>query len=195
MCTGNQCFHMFLCLSFNLIFFLHSSLSIHSMLSIPFSLVLDVTFWIHEFRGLPFPLLPGGHHSFFFFLDSLSLLNNNDNNNNMSLHRCHDKYAQILKGPRADHTLPILGCIIVYQSFLRSYQALIRSTLFCYGIIYIITRFLFNTVVFLQTKEILDIFIFLYLVHLVAMFVFTTSKQFSLRLNVSSCLQHSKTAF
>ena len=45
------------------IFLLHSSLTIHSMLLIPFSLTPVVTSYIHECRGLPFLLLPGGHHS------------------------------------------------------------------------------------------------------------------------------------
>ena len=47
-------------------FFLHSSLLVHSMLLIPFSLVPIVTFCILEFRGLLFLLLTGGHHTKIF---------------------------------------------------------------------------------------------------------------------------------
>ena len=43
------------------IFLLHSSL-----LLIPLSLISVVTSCIHEFRGLPFLLLPGGHYSKLF---------------------------------------------------------------------------------------------------------------------------------
>ena len=48
------------------IFLPHSSLSIHSMFLIPFSLIPVVTSDIHEFRNLLFLLLPSGHHSQIF---------------------------------------------------------------------------------------------------------------------------------
>jgi hypothetical protein len=46
----------------SVIFLLNSSLSIHSLLSIPFPLIPVITSCIHEFRS-PLLFLPGGHHS------------------------------------------------------------------------------------------------------------------------------------
>ena len=48
------------------IFVLYFSLSIHSMLLIPFYLIIVGNTFIHEFRGLPFILLVDGYHSKFF---------------------------------------------------------------------------------------------------------------------------------
>ena len=46
-----------------LLFLLHPSLSTHLEILIPLSLIPVLTSYIHEFRGLPFLLLPGRHHS------------------------------------------------------------------------------------------------------------------------------------
>ena len=53
-CTKYQCFHIFLGIKLKIIYLLHSFLPIHFMLLIPFSIILVVTSYIHEFRGLPF---------------------------------------------------------------------------------------------------------------------------------------------
>ena len=58
---------------FNVIFLLHSFRLIHSLLLIPFSLIPIATSCIHEFRELPFLLLPGGHY-YKYFGGSLSSL-------------------------------------------------------------------------------------------------------------------------
>ena len=65
LCREYHCFHIFLCPSF--ILFLHSSLTIHSMLFIPFSLIPVFTSCIHEFRVFLFLFLPGGHHANVFW--------------------------------------------------------------------------------------------------------------------------------
>ena len=58
-----SCFHIFLCVKFY--FPSPFFLSIHFML-ISFSLIPLVTSCLHEFQGLRFFLLPGGHHSTIF---------------------------------------------------------------------------------------------------------------------------------
>ena len=70
LCIEYRCFRIFLWLKFY--FLLHSSLWIHSMLLISFTLIPFVTSCIHEFRH--FPLLHSSGHHFKFFWSSLSSL-------------------------------------------------------------------------------------------------------------------------